>query len=118
MDLSGISMPLAILGFLLDGLPVLLAVMFVPLTIYDRKHGTYRGFLNSQALFWLAVTALVAWRETESAATGFAPWVSAVAMVLFTMVAARLVVEEWHRHLHGAWLHRQGIWLLKKSAES
>lgn len=110
---------LAVFDLLIAGSPLLPMVLFLPMTIYDNKKGEYKGFLRPLAIFWLAVAAAGAWRSVEiSTSPIFNPWGYAVFAVLFTILGARVMVEEVHKLLFGEWMHKKGIWLLKKSDET
>lgn len=102
------------------GIPVLLMVILLPLAIYDRKQGEYKGFFNPLAMLWLAVAAAAAWRlnvSSESPRIEVA-WQFAAFSVLYIILGARIMVEAMHRKIHDRWLHKQGVWLLKQSPET
>lgn len=118
MEMSEFAWILEVVDFLLGGLPILLMVFLLPVSIYDRERGEFKGFFRPLPLFWIAVSALAAWRGVEtSPSSTFEPWKFAAIMVSITILAARITVKELHRHFHGEWLHKQGVWLLKKSRE-
>jgi len=119
MEMPGFTQMLGVIDFLLSGLPILLIVMLLPLAIYNQEKGEYKGFLNPLALFWIAVAGLCAWRTNANLSSPiFEAWEFTSFMVVFTILGARWIVEEMHRKRHGDWLHKQGIWLLKKSDET
>ncbi len=119
MRLPEISAILNVVDHFLWGIPVLLMVILLPLAIYDRRKGEYKGFVNPLAVLWLAAAAATAWRFTvNSDSPRFEAWQFAVFSVLFMIVGARIMVEEMHRKIHGEWLHKQGVWLVRKSGKS
>lgn len=94
---------------------IFLTVNFVPAVIYDQKTGEFKGYLHPAPIFWLAVAAVAGWLLIASAESPRAePWQYAVFSVVFVVIGSRIVIEGLHRKLHGAWLRKEGIWLLRK----
>lgn len=107
------------LDYFLWGIPVLLMVILLPLAIYDRKKGEYKGFFNPLAALWLVAAAAAAWRlNVSSESPRIEAWQFAAFSVLYMIMGARIVVEAMHRKIHDRWLHKQGVWLLKRSPEA
>ncbi len=98
---------------------IFLSVGVVPTTIYDRETGQYKGFANIPTVFWLLVAAVAAWLVIlASEAPRVAPWQYSIMSIVLVALGARFVVEGLHEHLHGTWLHKEGIWLLPKKADA
>ncbi|MDE0509060.1 MAG: hypothetical protein OXI17_10555 [Gammaproteobacteria bacterium] len=95
---------------------IILSVSVVPAVVYEKQTGEYKGFLDPAAIFWLGVAAAAAWTMILiSESPRVEPWQYSVISILFVIFGARFMVEGMHHHFHGEWLHKRGIWLLKKS---
>ena len=110
---------MSVVDSFLWGMPVLLMVILLPLVIYNRKKGEYKGFVNPLAILLLAASAAVGWRFiATSASPRLEPWELAIISVLYTILGSRIMVEIMHNRFHGEWLRKKGVWLLKKSRET
>ncbi len=119
MELSAIPTILYVFDQFIWGIPVLLIVILLPLTIYDQKKGEYKGFLSPLAILWLVSSAATGWRfMVISESSRLEPWEYAVVSAVFAVAAARIMVEAMHRRIYGEWLHKHGVWLLKKPAKT
>ncbi len=119
MELLAIPTILYVFDLFIWGIPVLLIVVLLPMTIYDQEKGEYKGFLSPLAMLWLAAAAATGWRfMVISESPRLEPWEYAVVSAVFAVAAARIMVEAMHRRIHGEWLHKQGVWLLKMSSKS
>lgn len=116
MGIPEMSSIVDFLDYFLRGIPVLLMVTLLPLAIYDRKKGEYKGFFNPLAVLWLVAAAAAAWRlNVVSESPRIEAWQFSTYSVLCMIVGARIMVEAMHRKIHDGWLHKQGVWLLKQS---
>ncbi len=61
MELPELSAILNVVDYFIWGIPVLLIVVLLPMTIYDQKKAEYKGFLSPWAILWLVSSAATGW---------------------------------------------------------
>ena len=94
---------------------IILTVSVLPAVIYDKETGEFKGYLSSTPILCLLVAAFAAWLHIVNAEAPLVePWQYSLFSVVFVTIGSRIMVEGIHRRFHGGWLHKEGVWLLRK----
>ena len=97
----------------------LTVTLILPRAVWNPQKGVFHGYLCFHAIAVMALLCLMFGTTSFLQGESGSEILASIAFhLILGVIGSRIMVEYAHKTMFDEWLHKQGVWLLKKPAKT